>query len=185
MGTPDDEETHFVNHLVESRNDRGIMAALRRGLGRTPGTVTAMYPYVIPWVKREAEARHFLVASLFAAGPKHCRAETKGPSYSVGWAMRHALDPDKKVAEASMERRFLALLDSDSDELPQRLARILPFLNKKEGTYLDYVQLLGDLRKWESPYRTVQKKWALDFWTTSGNSRDQSQKKMQQGEEKE
>jgi len=70
---PDTQETarwQFVQalkRLVEHK-DRGALAALRRGLGRTPGEATEIFPYVVPYLPdgtgpREEEA-WYLIASL-------------------------------------------------------------------------------------------------------------------------
>jgi CRISPR type I-E-associated protein CasB/Cse2 len=63
----------FITYLESLREDRGALAALRRGLGQPPGTAREMYPYVVRWLPAEAsaqrEAAYFLVAALFAYHP--------------------------------------------------------------------------------------------------------------------
>jgi hypothetical protein len=44
------------------------------GLGKDPGTVPEMYPYVVPFTTKAPgweEQNHYLVAALFASHPEH------------------------------------------------------------------------------------------------------------------
>ena len=73
---------YFIHDLERLRDNRAALAALRSGLGKDPGTVIAMYPYVgphlrpdggdgarlAPWDKIYNDAL-FTVASLFGAHP--------------------------------------------------------------------------------------------------------------------
>src|SRR5690606_39576463 len=42
---------------LADRQDRGALAALRRGLGNKPGEVADVYPYVLPWLPSTASPR--------------------------------------------------------------------------------------------------------------------------------
>src|SRR5512139_402968 len=100
------EPRPFVTYLESLREDRGALAALRRGLGQPPGAAREMYPYVVPWLPAEAprqrEAAYFLVAALFAYHPD------PGGSGNLGQTFRRTLDPN--ADNTATERRFTTLL---------------------------------------------------------------------------
>lgn len=165
-------ETQFVNYLQSIADDRGAMAALRRGLGKTPGSVSVMYPYVAPWSEKEAShERFYLIASLFAAGPEH-----QENGHSFGSALRFLVEPGKEVRGSSIEKRFQALLGLDRDELFRPLSRFIVML-KSKAVPLDYAALMKDLRWWDAPCqrgnKSVQLRWAEDFWRNSKSTENQ------------
>lgn len=165
-------ETQFVNYLQSIAEDRGAMAALRRGLGKSPGSVPAMYPYVAPWAEKEnSYERFYLIASLFAAGPEHL-----GNGHSFGAALRLLVEPGKEIRGSGIEKRFQALLSMDRVELYQPLSRLIVML-KNKGVSLDYTVLMKDLRWWDFPSqrgdKSVQLRWAEDFWSNSKSTENQ------------
>lgn len=165
-------ETQFVNYLRSIAEDRGAMAALRRGLGKAPGSVSTMYPYVAPWSEKETSyERFYLIASLFAAGPEYLEND-----HSFGAALRFLVEPGKEIRGSGVEKRFQALLGLDRDELYQPLSRFIVML-KSKGVSLDYAALMKDLRWWDAPSqrgnKSVQLRWAEDFWRNSKNTENQ------------
>ena len=81
-------ETHpFITYLegLAEREERGALAALRRGLGQPPGTVAAIFPYVVPWLPQDPapweEAAYYLIAALFALYPSASGAGNLGASF--------------------------------------------------------------------------------------------------------
>ncbi len=165
-------ETQFVNYLQSIAEDRGAMAALRRGLGKAPGSVSTMYPYVTPWAEKEhSYERFYLTASLFAAGPGH---EENGRSF--GASLRALVEPGKDIKGSGIEKRFLSLLNLDREELFQPLSRLIVMLRGKSIS-VDYAVLMRDLLWWNAPYsfgnKSVQLRWAEDFWRNSKNTENQ------------
>lgn len=154
---------HFIEHLqtLAKAEDRGALAALRRGLGQPPGSVAEMYRYIVPHLPkvREQENACYLIAPLFALHPK------PGGSGNLGASLR-ACDPDGKNSDA-LERRFTALLASHRDDLPGYLRQAVSFLKSKEIA-IDWNQLFWDLQDWDEkrddPKHSVQKRWASAFW---------------------
>ncbi len=148
-------DSPLVDYLLDNREDRAMMAALRRGLGRREGHV-AMYPFVIPYMpKEEHRSRYwiyFTVAALF--GYHH---DPLAKRVSMGEAMSRLERND------SLEKRFLWLLDSEVEELPKRLKSVVSLL-KSKGVGLDYHRLFYDLFHWEHPDHFVQLRWAEDFF---------------------
>jgi CRISPR system Cascade subunit CasB len=151
----------FVDHLQDLAGDknRGALAALRRGLGRAPGEAPEMFPYVVPWLPEHMTFGHeqafYLTAALFAAHP------TKTEQGNMGDHMAAAISRD--FERAAVERRFVALLGSHIDDLPDMLRQTVSFLRSKDKP-VNYRQLLRDLLGWSNPSRTVQRRWASGFW---------------------
>ncbi|MFH2102438.1 MAG: type I-E CRISPR-associated protein Cse2/CasB [Chloroflexota bacterium] len=153
---------HFVDHLysLAKSENRGALAALRRGLGQPPGSVAEMYRYIVPHLPtaRNQEIACYLIAPLFALHPK------PGGVGNFGAHMRKC-DPDGKSSDA-LERRFTALLSAHPDDLPGYLRQSVTFLKSKEIP-VNWNQLFWDLQNWDDEDRRVQKKWASAFWRRS------------------
>lgn len=153
-------ETHpFVDYLASLRDDRGALAALRRGLGQPPGTVASMYRYVVPWLPREAypwrEAAYYMLAALFASHPADGGVGNMGD--------RFARTRDPRGDDAAIERRFTALLAAHPDDLAFYLRQAVSYLESKEIP-VNWSQLLSDILGWDHPDRYVQQQWARSFW---------------------
>lgn len=153
----------FIARLQElaNRQERGALAALRRGLGQPPGTTPEMYRYVEPFLVQnrslEQERAYYLVASLFALHPVSINYGNLG-------AHLRACEPRDKPASDALERRFTALLASHPEDLPDTLRQAVSFLKSKEQQPVNWNQLFWDLQKWDSEDRRVQKGWANAFW---------------------
>jgi CRISPR system Cascade subunit CasB len=152
----------FVEYLEKLREheDRGALAALRRGLGQPAGSAYEMYRYVVPWLGEQSspaqEERYFLVAALFAYHPQAGGTGNLGASFA---RTRTAQGDD-----TATERRFTALLTAHREDLPFYLRQAISFLRAKDVA-VDYHQLLLDLGAWERGY--VQRNWAQAFWGRS------------------
>lgn len=149
----------FIVHLKELREDRGALAALRRGLGRAPGLAPEMYPYVVPWLPerpyRQQEAAYYLVASLFAFHPLLTSEGNLGAHLAGAIANENS--------RQAVERRFVALLSAHPDDLGALLRHTISFLKSQERP-VNWSQLLNDLCAWDHPDRYIQKNWARAFW---------------------
>lgn len=155
------EETKhpFIAHLETLREDRAALAALRRGLGQDPGTVPAMYPYVVTWLptsaSRATETAYYLIAALFAYHPK---GQGIG---NLGTAFRIAASNESDTT--AIERRFTALLAAHSDDLSFYLRQAVSYLKSKDIA-INWNSLFLDLQRWHYQDRPVQKQWATTFW---------------------
>jgi CRISPR system Cascade subunit CasB len=152
---------NFLARLADEEN-RGALAALRRGLGRRPGEAPTMFPYVVPYLPNlpapEQEAAYYAVAALFALHPTTCQQGNLG---------NHLASCIKdENARAAIERRFVALLNCHPDDLPDHLRQSISFLRSNEKP-VNYTQLLTDLLLWSHPERIVQRRWATGFWGRS------------------
>ncbi len=176
-------EQRFVEYLqgLKDRQDRGSLAALRRGLGKAPGTVLSMAPFVEGWVGGLNDwdrGRFYLVASLFASYPGVRRTGSAIPQCAPGQRnfggvfagivsayIRNGTGP--RDAQKRVERRFMALLNAHAEDLPRHLRHAVS-LAKSENVPIDYVTLLKDLRYWDGDKRWVQQRWAGSFWAANG-----------------
>jgi CRISPR system Cascade subunit CasB len=154
-------EESFITRLdaLNSSGDRGALAALRRGLGKPLGTVVAMHPIVAPFtggLGGWAEDAYYLVAALFASHPEST------PEGTFGTTLK-AIMRTRSTGAASLEKRFMALLDAEADHLPD-LLRPLVALARSVGQPVNWARLLRDLVNWNSPDRWVQRRWARDFY---------------------
>ena len=160
----DTEFVGFLKRLAKNEN-RGALAALRRGLSSQSAAEVGMHRYVAGWLNetdREWDVKCFyLVAALFGRYP--C---TKTPGHNFGGSYRELRikkERELKKKDESLERRFVALLAADADSIGIHLRHAISLLASKEIT-VDWAQLLGDLRWWRQPEHRVQRRWAREFW---------------------
>ena len=153
----------FLQGLAQS-NDRGALAALRKGLGRPPGEEPSMHRYVAPWTGSErsrwVEDTYYLVAALFAHHPvqwdKRSGPSNLGASFAL---LRNTRDGSPET----LERRFTSLLGVDAEDLHLHLRHAVSLL-KSNDIPVDWGRLLTDLRWWGHEDRWVQRRWARAFW---------------------
>jgi CRISPR system Cascade subunit CasB len=159
----------FINDLYvcaarDSGPDRAMFARLRRSFTHDGVNFNALRDLgdLLPGDK---EGRFFdledylLVACLFAIQPQ------SGGGRSLGKAL-NKLRNKLAVGAESLDRRFVAVLDSDHTDLPYRLRQIIQLLKSNEVP-VNYRSLLADLKAWDHPDRIVQRRWATDYWITS------------------
>lgn len=152
----------FIQYLYEiaKREDRRILAALRRGLGKAPGSAPEMFPYVVPWlpdgVSRQEEAAYYTIASLFAYHPLQIAAGNMGD---------HLAAAQETGKEDAIERRFVVLLTAHPDDLSNVLRQSVSFLAAKDIA-INWDSLFWHIRLWGHPTRgdEVRRSWATAFW---------------------
>uniref|UniRef100_A0A7C2FVK9 Type I-E CRISPR-associated protein Cse2/CasB n=1 Tax=Thermus islandicus TaxID=540988 RepID=A0A7C2FVK9_9DEIN len=138
-------------------------AALRRSLAFPPGAYPKAMPYVEPFVEGEGWKReaYYLVAALYAL---------KDGEHQAGRTLAQALR-EKAQGSASVEKRFLALLEVDRDQIAFRLRQAVALV---EGG-LDFAQLLDDLLRWFSPERPIQARWAREFYSAEASEEEKKE----------
>lgn len=162
----------FIDWLEKlNEQDTKVRAVLRRSLAFDPGEFVQAFPYVEPFVKNERDSwrrdMHYLVAGLWAAHWRERRIEAPIP---IGKACAHfdnekrkKMSLDERRKTTSTERRFVTLLDADSDQLPHRLRQMIALLKEQE---IDFDALLKDLLAWNDDRKRTQNTWARDFYRT-------------------
>ncbi len=170
----------FISYLcqIAQREQRGALAHLRRGLGKPPGTVAEMHPYVVPWFppepNRQQENAFYLVAALFAAHPHH-----NASAGSMGATMRRV--GGARESMESIERRFTVLLNAHHDALPEHLRHAVSQAASKEVP-VNYTLLLRHINHWGHPDRWVQRTWARDFWAREQEEQETAAEAVTEGE---
>ncbi|HXG84297.1 MAG TPA: type I-E CRISPR-associated protein Cse2/CasB [Pyrinomonadaceae bacterium] len=167
---PDDDRLiKYLRGLNMPAQNRAALANLRRGLGKPPKTVMEMYPYLGQFLSHEPKPRYetavFIVAALFAYYP-----DAPGNVGNLGDSIRRMKDDSD-----SIEKRFVALLNAEAEDLPYYLRQIIGLLKSKEIA-VNWNLLLNHVTNWNSDKRYVQTAWARSFW---GNFSSDKNKKSE------
>jgi CRISPR type I-E-associated protein CasB/Cse2 len=152
--------------------DRGMLAALRRGFSET--TEQYAWPYLAPYCTMTDPKQRAIWLTVAAAAATLAPDGLNQFGFGVGnlgATMRHlALGEDaKKDIEkklASFEARFRRLLTCQSvEELCRHLVGVIRTAAAK-GKKVDLEQLFWDLQKWEDTTEPTRKVvWAQGYWT--------------------
>ncbi len=157
--------------------DRAALAALRRGLGREAGANWESYPIVMRYVRRDAkrteENAFFTVAALFGLYPSASWRRSEDDKRPTNLGASLAILKNKNPDSDSIERRFVALLNADAEDLPTHLRHAVSLIKASDTPILiDWIKLLGHLRSWNSPDRWVQRDWSRAFWSAETTNAD-------------
>jgi len=153
-------ENPFVQYLerLKKAEDRGTLATLRKGAGKSPGSAIEQYPFVVPWIPKDCsywkENVYYLIAGLFALHPD------SGGKNNLGEVFRTLY---QKTKSESIEDRFVALLNSHPEDLPKHLRHAVS-LAKSKDIPVDWHQLFNDIERWNASGKWVQKRWAKAYW---------------------
>ncbi len=156
--------------LAES-DDRGRLAALRRGLTVGEERAYELYRVIPPQFLDDAgpaEAlRRMLLAALFAWHPLRFPPgmPAAGPR-NVGYSLRLLGERQGASSEGPPEplrRRMDGLLAAPAADVFSHLQQVVRLL-KTEAVPLDWERLLWDLRMWEREDRRVQWEWSRAFY---------------------
>lgn len=169
---------NFVRHLTT--RDRAGFAELRRSLAFEPGTHAPAFRHVEPFAANLRydwdRTAYYLVAGLFALVERPLEpGENPPPASPSDRTLGHAIWELylRRDMPPSIEARFIALLDADDEQLPDRLRQTLSLL-RAEGVSVPWAQLLGDLLAWNHPDRYVQRRWARAFYQRTAPQPDPS-----------
>lgn len=152
--------SNFIDWLEGlNKKDTRVRAVLRRSLAFDPGAFVFVYFYVEPFVRDEDSSWRremlYLVAGLWA---EHWREGRSDAPVKIGKACAAY---QRAVGSESTERRFINLLDADSDQLPHRLRQMISLLKDQP---LDFEELLKGLLYWNDDQKRTQNVWARDFY---------------------
>lgn len=157
----------FISRL--ERLDTAGRARLKRNAGRTINesrnvfdVFFAIMPQTITRDQEKAET-YFLVATLYAFGTRRDSLRPGNPPRSLGASLRRIRGDGGDERRSSLDKRVEALLEADREQLPFRLRQIVSLLKANEVA-VNWPQLLRDILWWESPLRSVQRRWAEDFY---------------------
>jgi len=150
----------FIEHLSKLKDDRGIMADLKRGFSET--TEHRAYPHIAIWcdITNNRERKIFL---LIAAGfAVHKKSVTFG---NMGTVLKKIAVGDGRGNDGlkTFEARFRRLISCDTaEEVCERLPGIIKIAEKK-GIAVNFVQLFNDLQYWNNN-KKIQ--WAAEYWSS-------------------
>jgi len=144
-----------------AKKESKVRAVLKRSLAFDPGAYPPAFPYVEPRFDDDdgkwKRTVYYLVAGLWA---QHFR-EARGAEQSLPAACSsHFVANDKSP---SIEKRFIALLDADEDQLAHRLRQMVALL---KDYAINFDSLLKDLLSWNHLDKFVQIRWAKAFYRT-------------------
>lgn len=143
----------LITFLEDHKEDRAMLAALRRGLGKKAGEVPAMFPYLVPFTNRDK----YMLAALFALHP------ISTESGNMGTHLRTLIQASEGANEDATSRRFVQLLRMGRNNLEPRLRQHINIL-KSNDIAINWHQLSSDVRYWDSPNNLIQRRWAEAFW---------------------
>jgi len=170
-----EDAERFIARLVTlGQHDRGAMAALRHSLAFDPGHDPRAFPYVERFVGRDAHVDDprrralYAAAGLFALHPLvHERPLAAAFGELVRRRVAGGQEQDKN--RTSTERRFLAMLEADSDGLMAHLRQAVHLLVAEQlgydhaGLLMDLNDLLGE-RTPPDRRDQIRRQWARHFY---------------------
>ncbi|SER20505.1 CRISPR system Cascade subunit CasB [Actinokineospora terrae] len=143
------------------------LAAMRRGLGKPPGSVPQMWPLYEAVVSHEGSPRlaaEHAALCLFGLHQQSQRTPMHTPGVGLGAALRRLSRLDN-VSEEAVTRRFNAAATATSfDELVEHLRRLVTQLRSK-AIPLDYTRLHRDLLAWSTPdgQARARRRWGMQY----------------------
>jgi CRISPR type I-E-associated protein CasB/Cse2 len=166
--TPKERAAEFVGALRRARDDRGKLAALRRGLTDNPRMLVDAWPVVASLGGDIGQPVFVAVAALFASHPKESKARNLGETcFEIACAGQ---ERGKKEIPDSFERRFRRLLACGdvADVIGQLRSWIRFAASKNVG--VNYESLMFDLMLWNKYADDIRVKWAKSFWQSGETS---------------
>ena len=153
---------NFVDYLGElvKKDDRATLARLRHSLAFPPGQYTQVFGFMERFTSslygwdREA---YYLTAGLFATHPD----QTEDEAETLGATFRRVYY--ERSESESIAKRFLALIDADPEQMPERLRHAINLI-RSHALSVNYDLLLLHLKAWQSENHWVQQRWARDFY---------------------
>ncbi|MBQ9406783.1 MAG: type I-E CRISPR-associated protein Cse2/CasB [Desulfovibrio sp.] len=156
----------LLDFLLKNKDNRGVLAALRKALA--PTTETRAWPYLARFdgIGQNPKARAVrTVAGLFALHPENCSDGNMGDTCRAlcrdtdehPWETVDAVG--RAVTPGTVSRKFGWLLAADPEEICDRVTRVVRYA-KSKGIPVNYAQLEKDLANW--PY--AREAWARNFW---------------------
>jgi len=148
------------------------LASMRRGIGRDPGSMPAMWPLYTQLkndgrLTRELWAEHNAL-SLFGVHQQGESFLVHRPGFFFGAAVRQLRD-DGRHSDTAVDRRFAAAATAnDVTEVAHHLRGLVNLLKTLTPTQgFDYTELFNDLCAWQNPKRRgdVRRRWGAAYYT--------------------
>lgn len=181
-----------IKQLVESQGDsavRAIMAKLRRGIGKPPGSMPELWDVTLnslpeaitgkggkPTYGEWAVHTTLTLFALHQQGKDIKKRLMSQDGYSLGVAVRNLIQDEED--EKRIKRRFDAMATSDSMEEISHHLRGLIQLMKTKDIPLDYPELAEDLYRYQFPEArdSVRLQWGREFYRFRRNEENVNEK---------
>lgn len=157
----------FIRFLEEHRDDRAMMASLRRGLAQP--RCAEVSRIVQCWLSEDSprwlEDAYYSIAPLF--GLHHDDMDPSDYS-NMGGHFRNLCD-DPSDPPSNVERRFMQLLACDANDLDDLLRQAVSLLKSKKVA-VNWQRLLTDVGWWKQSADSrdrVRLEWSRKFWRTN------------------
>ena len=151
----------LVNSLITLGATQDKISASRAAMAKLRQAILnpiLAAPYVAPFTENLNERQEdcfYLIASLFALNPNH------QSGVSFGGAFKHLREKSD-----GMDKRFSMILGARQEQLPDLIRHGIRLL-ATESLALDWEKLLLDLLYWDTLNKSVQRKWARDYYRHS------------------
>jgi CRISPR system Cascade subunit CasB len=154
----------LIEFLRQHADDRGVMADLRGALVETKRRKS--WPILSRFGAVGDDYRAKVVQYIAGWYALHPKETTDG---NMGDTFRKLLGDDERkdfksaTAPGPVGKRFLHLLESEGDEIFDRISRIV-MRAKSAEVPINYQQLYKDLSWWANNPDTIREHWAKHFW---------------------
>ena len=160
----------FVQYLQSMQNDRGKMAALRKGLIENQAEAT--WPLLSRFINFD---KPYQIKALQTAAGLFAHHSNDMHTGNFGSLCYQLLSDDErdKIARGesgSITKHFQYALAANGDEIFARVKRLV-LRAKRDDIAVNYVQLTDDLLNWNSYKKDrIKLAWGKEFWKAySGN----------------
>jgi CRISPR system Cascade subunit CasB len=151
---------HFVEWLLKNKEDRGIMANLRRAWSAT--TEHYAWPYLAEFCDLDNDDQRLIyltVGACFAFHPQNGKEGNLGTTLHQ-IAIRQTCENPLEAYNARF-RRLIAC--STIEEVCRQLRSVVQLARAREIP-VNYEQLLIDLHKWRHAAQKVKVQWAKTYY---------------------
>lgn len=180
MKGPTSKQIEFAKWLagLKEREDRGTLAALRRGLMLEEEQLFELFGYLPPHylagLRPGEERLYLMVAALYAYHSASFSSDDLAQRRrNLGESLRllalakaqpgAGSGENDELLSDSLKRRMDALLSAPRADLFGHLRQVISLL-KTEEVPVDWALLLSDLQGWEWQGRPVQWRWSRSFY---------------------
>ncbi|HPN85197.1 MAG TPA: type I-E CRISPR-associated protein Cse2/CasB [Victivallales bacterium] len=151
----------LMKFLRQNRDNRGVMADLRRGLSKT--TESRAWPHIAQFCDLSKEREREIVQTIAAA---FATCDESSDCGNIGETMRKIATGGRKENDGlkTFESRFRRLLSaSGAEELCDFLPGIIRTA-KTKGIPINLYKLFNDLQFWGDK---VKIQWATSYWVSN------------------
>jgi CRISPR type I-E-associated protein CasB/Cse2 len=154
----EEKAQRLLEYLQNHKEDRGMMADLRRGFSET--TADRAWPYVANWCDLANDRMRNIYQTVMASYAHHPVVTDKG---NMGQVMRQIAmgEAGGKEGLNTFEARFRRILTCDTaiEACPQ-VGRVIRVAARK-GIPINYTELFKDFWYWGE---RVKLRWASAYW---------------------